>query len=101
MPEPYPPSKPWLCKRCHFVVGMIRETPERVSRLDVFRRSRETVSVTDVHEVDPFAVDDLDAGTVRCSRCGNCQEWHASDRALERMMARRKVRTFGLEDGHG
>ncbi|PKN92996.1 MAG: hypothetical protein CVU44_11230 [Chloroflexi bacterium HGW-Chloroflexi-6] len=98
MPEPYPTnSKAWLCKRCGFVVGLIRETPERVSRLDVFRRSRETVSPIDLVEADPFAVEDLDAGTVRCSRCGNRQEWHASERALERMMARRKVRTFGLE----
>jgi len=98
MPEPYPRNyKVWPCKRCGFIVGLIRETPERVSRLDVFRRSHEIALPIVLHEADPFAVEDLDAGTVRCSRCGNRQEWHASDRALERMMARRKVRTFGLE----
>lgn len=97
-PEPYPASaKPWLCKRCHFVVGMIRETSTRIDLLDVLRKSRETMAHLDSREVDPFAVESMLDGTAKCSHCGHSQEWHASDRALARMMARRKTRTFGLE----
>jgi hypothetical protein len=79
------------------LLGHIREDSSRLDRLDVFRRAVVDGLHVRLDADDLFAVEELDAGTVRCSHCGNRQTWHYSDRALEKLVSRRARRGFGLE----
>ena len=87
----------WNCKKCGYVLGHIREDANRVDRLDVFRRAVISGLHVRLDADDLFAVEELDAGTVRCSHCGNRQTWHIGDRRLENLLRSRQRRSFGLE----
>jgi len=96
MPDPHP--RLWYCKNCNAALGSIRETSNRVDRLDVFRQAVPDLSQVVMGE-DVFAVEAMDSGTVRCSHCGNRQTWHVSERAMERLLLRRQGRLFGQQVG--
>lgn len=76
----------WECKQCGWVLGIIRENSNRVAQLDVYRQAApSTVNQTP-------GVIELFQGVIVCSHCGARQEWHYSQRALERLIAGRQRR---------
>lgn len=96
-PEPKPHPRLWACEKCQYLLGHIREDSSHVDRLDVFRRAVPSALLVRLDADDLFSVEELDSGTVRCSHCGHRQKWHISERALARLLSRRKARKFGLE----
>jgi ribosomal protein L37AE/L43A len=98
MPEPEP--RGWSCKKCGYLLGIIAQDSSRVTRLSVLRRALVDLSFYHDQADDPFSVEELSAGVVRCSHCGNRQEWYFADAALDALISKRKARKFGLEDAH-
>jgi hypothetical protein len=82
----------WLCKnRCGYALGVIRRAGHH-SVLDVFRQSQ---PAADAASAD-YVVIGLESGTLVCSHCQCEREWHMSEYALSRLLARKKSRSFGL-----
>jgi hypothetical protein len=81
----------WLCKRCNHALGVIRRSDNHAV-LDVFRVAQRSKPF-----VMEYAITSLESGTLLCSNCHSSQKWHLSDTAIDRLIARRRKRSFGLD----
>ena len=90
--------EPYFCKACGFVIGFTHRVGRR-SKLSVMRHgvSRRSIKALGDPQKIEFAVSDLECGTVHCMMCNAAHQWHISNRALEELLKRRELRTFGLD----
>ncbi len=102
----------FACPACKAVIGMIIKDADFVERLNVFRQvfangeqPNFDVLVTSFEKLGTkvddyafmFSVIHFDSGTLICPGCNAPHEWNLSKAALDRLLTRRRGRTFGLD----
>ena len=89
---------PFFCPTCGFVIGFTYRVGRR-SKLSVMRHGvtrRGIKGLGDPARIG-YAVTDLECGVVHCVMCNTPFQWHISNRALEELLKRRELRTYGLD----
>lgn len=87
--------RPWQCKRCSNVVGVIRRNTQHITVLDVFRYP---VTLTYFEQaVEGLVQKDYCALSAKeaefpCVQCGHINAWYANEEAMKEMLRRREKR---------